>query len=59
MDAGGEVDQVKERRPEWNDHEYHYDLRLEIQGRRRYVESLLLDRDPTDPTVLIVSIHDV
>ena len=40
-------------------HDYHYDLRLQIQDRLCYVESLLLDRDPTDPSILIVSIHDV
>jgi hypothetical protein len=58
VDAGGVIDQVRERRPEWDDYEYHYDLRLVLQGRLRYVESLLLDRDPTDPTLLIVSLHN-
>jgi hypothetical protein len=58
VQAGGVVDQVPERRPEWNDYDYHYDLRLVIQGRMRYIETLLLDQDPDDPTILVVNIHD-
>src|SRR5262249_43305636 len=29
--AGGEIDQVPERRPEWNDRDFHYDLRIAIE----------------------------
>ena len=56
--AGGEIDQVPERRPEWNDRDYHYDLRLMIAGRSRYVETILVDDDPQDPILYVVSIHD-
>jgi hypothetical protein len=58
VEAGGEIAQVHERRPEWTDHAFHYDLRLPIEGRLRYVETLLLDCDPTDPIIYVVSIHD-
>jgi hypothetical protein len=58
VESGGEIDQVPERRPEWNDHDFHYDLRLPISGRLLYIEMLLLDRDPTDPILYVVSIHD-
>jgi hypothetical protein len=58
VEAGGEIDQVPERRPEWNDHDFHYDLRFPIAGRLRYLETLLLDKDPEDPTIYVVSIHD-
>jgi hypothetical protein len=56
--GGGEIDQVHERRPERNDRDFHYDLRLEIGGRALYVETLLLDDDPNDPTIYVVSVHD-
>ena len=56
--AGGVIDQVREQRPEWNDRDYHYDFRLPISGRLIYIETLLIDDDPTDPTLHIVSIHD-
>jgi hypothetical protein len=56
--AGGEIDQVRERRPEWNDRDYHYDFRIPVAGRLIYLETLLIDDDPTDPTLHIVSIHD-
>jgi hypothetical protein len=58
VEAGGEIDQVPERRPEWNDRDFHYDLRLTVAGRRLYVETVLLDDDPDDPLIQIVSIHD-
>jgi len=59
--SGGEIDQVRETRPEWRRHEYHYDLRFEIGGRRVYVETRLEFDDPTDPddpVIHVVSIHD-
>jgi hypothetical protein len=55
--GGGVIDQVVERRPEWDDYDYHYDLRLPISGRLIYVETLLLDEDPNDPVIRVVSIH--
>lgn len=58
VQAGGIIDQVVERRPEWSDYDYHYDLRLPIAGRLIYVETVLVDDDPDDPILRIVSIHD-
>src|SRR5262245_26735498 len=46
VEAGGEVDQVRERRPEYNDRDYHYDFRLPWAGRRLYIETILVDDDP-------------
>ena len=57
--TGGEIDEVPESRPEWNDRASHYDLRIVIGGRRVYIETVLVDDDPEDPTVQVVSIHDV
>lgn len=55
---GGEIDQVRERRPEYmSRYEYHYDFRFEIDGRRIYIETVL-DETPTGPEITIVSIHD-
>ena len=58
VQAGGEIDQIPERRPEWNDRPFHYDLRVPITGRLLYVETILVDDDPSDPTIHVVSIHD-
>jgi hypothetical protein len=57
--AGGEIDQVRELRPEWNDRDFHYDLRLPIEGEMIYLETILIDDDPSDPTIEIVSAHHV
>jgi hypothetical protein len=58
VEAGGEIDQVPERRPEWSAYDFHYDLRLPIAGRLIYIETVLLDDDPQDATIRIVSTHD-
>ena|ERR1051326_7490762 len=58
VQAGGEIDQVRETRSEWNDREYHYDYRLYWADRLIYIETVLVDDDPTDPTIHEVSIHD-
>lgn len=58
VEAGGAIDQVPEERPEWNDRPFHYDLRIPIGSRLIYIETILLDDDPDDPTIRVVSIHD-
>lgn len=61
VDAGGEIDEVRETRPEWSDYEFHYDLRLTIQGKAVYIETRLHYRLPLVPdesTVLVVNIHE-
>jgi hypothetical protein len=61
--ANGEIDEQREKREQWREvHEYHYDLRLAIAGRRIYFETRLIYRnpnDPDDPTIDGVNIHDV
>ena len=56
--AGGEIDAVRETRPEWSGHRFHYDYRVDIGGRLLYIETILVEHDPDDPTIHIVSIHD-
>lgn len=59
VEAGGGIDQVRERRPEYaGRHEYHFDFRLSIDGRLVYLETTL-DVTPTGPVITIVSVHDV
>jgi hypothetical protein len=61
VNSGGEIDQVVEKRADWSMHDYHYDLRPVINGRRLYVETRLIysdPADPDDPRILIVNIHD-
>ncbi len=58
VQAGGEIDQVPETRPEWNEWPYHYDFRLSWGARALYIESVLVDDDPTDPYLRIVRIKD-
>ena len=31
--ARGDIDQIRETRPEWSEQRYHYDFRIEIGGR--------------------------
>ncbi|MBI1900080.1 MAG: hypothetical protein HY000_02170 [Planctomycetes bacterium] len=59
--AGGEIDQQRETRPEWRDHNYHYDLRIPIGGRLIYIETRLEVDDPDDDEGSIieaVNIHE-
>ena len=56
--GGGVIDQIAERRSEWSLWPYHYDFRLPISGRDVYIETILQDDDPNDPTIHVVSIHD-
>jgi hypothetical protein len=57
--SGGTIEQIRETRPEWSIWPFHYDLRLQLAGRNLYFETILQDDNPKDPTVHIVSIHDV
>jgi hypothetical protein len=57
--AGGEIDQIAETRPQWSEHRFHYDFRMDIGGRLLYIETILVEDDPNDPTIHVVSIHDV
>jgi hypothetical protein len=56
--AGGEIDQVPETRPQWSEHRFHYDFRMDIGGRLLYIETILVEDDPDDATLHVVSIHD-
>jgi len=58
FEVGGEIAQVRETRPEWSEYRFHYDFRIEFGGRRLYIETVLLDEDPNDATIHVVSIHD-
>ena len=58
VDAGGEIDQVAERREPWRDrHEFHYDFRFSIAGRKLCIETVL-GVTSTGPTVTVVNMHD-
>jgi hypothetical protein len=59
VEGGGQIDQVKETRPEWSAERFHYDFRIPLAGRLVYVETILVEDDPNDPTIHVVSIHDV
>jgi hypothetical protein len=58
VEAGGPIDQVSETRPQWSEHRFHYDFRISISGRQVYIETILVEDDPEDPTIHVVSIHD-
>jgi hypothetical protein len=61
VEAGGRIDQVIETRPEWSEHDYHYDLRIPVEGRLVYIETRLRfddPADPDDPVILVVNAHD-
>jgi len=55
----GRIDEVRETRDEYTGHEFHHDLRLEIDGRMIYVETrLLMETDIEDTTIKVVNVHD-
>ena len=60
--AGGEIDEAPETRPEWSGlHEFHFDLRFEIAGRRVYIETRLQYRVPLvadESWIQVVNIHE-
>ncbi|HEX5273387.1 MAG TPA: hypothetical protein VFW33_22980 [Gemmataceae bacterium] len=58
----GVIDEQVERRPEYCHYEFHYDLRVTIDHRRVYFETVLIcddPGDPDDPIILVVNVHDV
>ena len=60
--AGGKIDEQVETRPEYVADEFHYDLRVNIDGRMIYFETLLRcmkPDDPDDPRIEVVNVHDV
>ena len=61
VESGGEIDEVREARPEWSDeYEYHYDLRVPVEGMQVYVETRLNYRPPfrpDQPWILVVNVH--
>jgi hypothetical protein len=60
--AGGKIDEVPETRPEWAKlHEFHWDLRFDIQAKPVYIETRLHYRLPVVPDeswILVVNIHE-
>lgn len=61
VEQGGRVAEVRERRPEYQHHEFHYDLVVAIEDRDIYFETVLVlgePRPPYDPRIEVVSIHD-
>jgi hypothetical protein len=62
VEAGGVIDEQKERRAEFVHYEFHYDLRLTLANRYLYFETVLScddANDPDDPQIDVVSVHDV
>ena len=63
--AGGEIDEVKETRPEWPEYKFHYDLVLTIRNKLVYIETRFeLDTHYRLPVVAdeawieVVNIHE-
>ncbi len=59
--AGGAIDEQVETRPEYFSYEFHYDLRINIGGRRVYFETVLVCKDPNDPDdsmIEVVNVHE-
>ena len=59
VEAGGEIDQIRETRAEWSSERFHYDFRITLGERFLYIETILVEDAPDDPTIHVVSIHDV
>jgi hypothetical protein len=62
VENGGEIDEQVERRAEYVQYEFHYDLRVRFGARYLYFETVLKCRnsdDPDSPMIVVVSVHDV
>ena len=58
--AGGKIDEVRETRKEWKEHEFHHDLRFTIHDVPVYIETRLNYRLPVVPdesSIEVVNIH--
>lgn len=57
--AGGIIGQLKEQRPEYNDHDFYYKVILSVPefAHELFVEIRLADSDVDCPTVLLVNAH--
>jgi hypothetical protein len=62
VNLGGDVDEVRETRPEWwGVYEYHHDIRLTIGNKSVYVETRLCYRlrvVADESWILVVNIHE-
>ena len=62
VEAGGEIDEVPESRPQWSvQWEFHWDLRVKMNGKLVYIETRLHYRLPVvadEPWILVVNIHE-
>jgi hypothetical protein len=62
VDSGGKIDEQVETRLEYVGDEFHYDLRVKIDDRLIYFETILRTQkpdDPDDPRIEVVNVHDV
>jgi hypothetical protein len=57
FELGGEIDEVRETRSEWDAVKYHYDFRIPINDQRIYIETILVLDEPEEPIIHVVSIH--
>ena len=57
---GGQVVQVKESRPEYDDRPFYYKVILPVDGLRHglFIEIVMDDDDPDLPSVRIVNCHE-
>jgi hypothetical protein len=61
VDGGGVIDEQVESRPEYVSYEFHFDLRVKIDDRLLYFETILICKkpnDPDDPRIEVVNVHD-
>lgn len=60
VDNEGDIDEQPETRPEWDEYDFHWDLRFEINGTKTYFETRLSYRLPVetdDSFIIVVNIH--
>ncbi len=55
---GGRIHQIAEKRPQWLEWKFHYDLYVSVAKRKLYIETVLIDDDPNDCSIVVVSVHD-
>jgi hypothetical protein len=58
VQCGGFIYQIEEKREDWLEWRFHYDLYVSVGCQIVYLETVLVDDDPKDCTITVVNAHD-
>jgi hypothetical protein len=56
---GGRISETIETREEFVSYQFHYDLRIPIEDRHVYFETVLVCDEPADPDSYVIQVKNV